>query len=140
MTSDERAGERPEDEGVPDYADDTSTAYRERDRPRFRDSPYPVPGREPQALDEHGLTAREQRQGESLDERLAREEPDVGSAGAPPPEGGAAEESAVHTVGEDDLTGAGFSEDQPAEDIGRDETAEASGQNGSPEAPGRAAP
>lgn len=102
---------------MPDYADDTSTAFSEEDRPRFRDSPYPVPGREPEALDEYGLTAEEQRQGESIDERLAREEPDFGAPGTPPPEGGPAEESAVQSVADDDLAG-GYSEDEPAEDLG----------------------
>lgn len=122
MTSDDRLGPTPEDEGVPDYADDTSTAFNEQDRPRFNDSPYPVPGREPEALDEFGLTAEEQRRGESIDQRLAREEPDFGAAGSQPPEGGPAEEAAVRTVDEDDLTSTAYSEDQPTEDIGPEPT------------------
>lgn len=68
----------PEDEGIPDYADDTSTAFDESERPRFNDSPQQFPADRPQALDEYGLTAAEQRQGESLDRRLDREEPDTG--------------------------------------------------------------
>lgn len=69
--------ELPEDEGVPDYADDTSTAYDEADRPRFNDSPYPVPADEPQMIDEYGVTAAEQRRGEPLAERLREEEPEL---------------------------------------------------------------
>ncbi len=67
----------PEDEGIPDYANDDSTAYDDTDRPRFRDSPPPLPGDRPQALDEYGLTADEQRHHESLEAHLAREEPDT---------------------------------------------------------------
>lgn len=66
----------PEDEGIPDYADDTSTAFDESDRPRFNDSPQVFPADEPQALDEFGMTAEEQRRGESLERRLNREEPE----------------------------------------------------------------
>lgn len=66
----------PEDEGLPDYADDDSTAYEDVDRPRFRDSPAILPADEPQAVDEYGITAAEQRAGEPLDMALAREEPD----------------------------------------------------------------
>jgi len=73
----------PEDEGIPDYADDTSTAFDEADRPRFNDSPQVFPADRPQALDEFGLTAEEQRRGEPLARRLAREEPDVGDEWSP---------------------------------------------------------
>lgn len=37
----------------------------------------PVPGDEPMAVDDFGTTAAEQREGEPLDLRLSREEPDV---------------------------------------------------------------
>ena len=73
----------PEEEGLPDYADDDSTAYEEADRPRFRDSPANLPADEPQGMDEYGVTAAEQRHGESLDMLLEREEPDYGE-GRPP--------------------------------------------------------
>jgi hypothetical protein len=68
--------------GIPEHADDDSTAYDEVDSVREADgpSPWPIPpDREdgPLALDEYGLTAQEQQQGESLDDRLAREEPDT---------------------------------------------------------------
>jgi len=72
----------PAADGIPEYADDDSTAYDEVDSPRIADGPEPVPlprDRDdgPLAIDEFGTTAAEQRQGEPLDLRLAREEPDV---------------------------------------------------------------
>jgi hypothetical protein len=73
----------PEEEGIPDYADDASTAYEEAERPRFRDSPANLPADEPQGIDEFGVTAAEQRHGESLDMLLEREEPDYGDREAP---------------------------------------------------------
>ncbi|KUL36870.1 hypothetical protein ADL22_23530 [Streptomyces sp. NRRL F-4489] len=45
------------------------------------------PADEPYAAGE-GVTAREQRRGESLDERLAEEEPDTGAGGAAPRQAG----------------------------------------------------
>lgn len=69
--------EDPEEEGIPDYAVDTSTAYDEADRPRFEDSPPPLPADRPQAVDDFGVTASEAREGEPLDDRLERERPDV---------------------------------------------------------------
>lgn len=76
------ANSDPEASGIPGHADDDSTAYDEVDSPRQADgpSPWPIPpDREdgPLALDEYGLTAQEQRTGQSLDDRLAREEPDT---------------------------------------------------------------
>jgi Family of unknown function (DUF5709) len=38
---------------------------------------FPVPGDEPVAVDDFGTTAAEQQEGESLDLRLSREEPDL---------------------------------------------------------------
>lgn len=64
----------PEREGIPDYADDASP-----ERGRVPDPQEPaLPGDQPQAVFEHGTTIDEQLEGESLDRRLAREEPDVG--------------------------------------------------------------
>lgn len=73
----------PEEEGIPDYADDTSTAYEEADRPRFRDSPAELPADQPQGVDEYGVTAAEQRHGEPLDMMLRREEPDYAERDTP---------------------------------------------------------
>jgi hypothetical protein len=78
----------PEAQGVPEYADDESTAYdtfpsvREADGP----SPAPIPpDREdgPLGLDEYGLTADEELRGESLDDRLRREQPEVWASDRP---------------------------------------------------------
>jgi hypothetical protein len=83
----------PEQEGIPSHADDTSTAYDEADRPRFNDSPPPLPADRPLGVDEVGVTAAEQRRGESLADQLAREEPDVSAEDRrPSPEPGLADE------------------------------------------------
>lgn len=79
MTETPQPPERPEDEGIPDYAADTSTAYDEADRPRLDDSPPALPADEPQAVDEFGVTGQEGRQGEPIADRLDREEPDIGA-------------------------------------------------------------
>jgi uncharacterized protein DUF5709 len=72
----------PAADGIPEYADDDSTAYDDVDSPRAADGrdPYPLPrdrDEGPAAIDEYGTTPEEQRRGEPLDLRLAREEPDV---------------------------------------------------------------
>jgi hypothetical protein len=72
----------PAADGLPEYADDDSTAYDEVDSARIADGPDPMalpPDREdgPLAIEEYGITAEEQRRGEPMDRRLAREEPDV---------------------------------------------------------------
>lgn len=95
MTTPDEAPDQPEDEGIPDPAADTSTAYDEADRPRFDDSPPPLPGDRPQALEEFGLTGPEARQGEPLEDRLAREEPDVGPEALPAPPDRVIREEAV---------------------------------------------
>lgn len=96
--------EDPEQEGIPDHAADTSTAYEESDRPRFDDSPPALPAEQPQALEEHGTTAAEARQGEPLADRLAREAPDETAAGRGAARGGrSAEEAAMHEVDEDEI-------------------------------------
>ncbi|MGY0237026.1 DUF6158 family protein [Longispora urticae] len=82
-------GASPASAGIPEYADD--------------DDPRPVPdepgrpavaGDSPIGLDEYGTTVRESRRGESLDRRLAREEPET--AWEPPNDGRPNEEQAVH--------------------------------------------
>jgi hypothetical protein len=72
----------PEALGLPAYADDDSTANDEPESVREADGPEPAalpPDREdgPLAIDDYGVTATEEETGESLDERLARERPDV---------------------------------------------------------------
>ena len=112
MTSSDEAHPHPtpEDEGIPDHADDDSTAFDDTTRPQVRDSPPPLPADEPQAIDEHGVTAAEQREGESLEAQLAREEPDVPAGYDTLEHGGrSAEEAAVRERSEQELTG----DDQP---------------------------
>jgi hypothetical protein len=69
----------PAAEGIPETADDDSTAYDDVDSGRVADGPDPaaLPSDDPLAVNRFGTTAQEQRLGESLDDRLAQEEPDL---------------------------------------------------------------
>jgi Family of unknown function (DUF5709) len=69
----------PEAEGLPETADDDSTAYDADHSPREADGPDPaqLPADHPMAVDRFGTTAEEQRAGSSLEARLDQEEPDV---------------------------------------------------------------
>jgi hypothetical protein len=69
----------PAAEGLPETADDDSTAYDDVASGRAADGPDPaaLPSDAPLAVDRFGTTAEEQRTGDSLDDRLAQEEPDV---------------------------------------------------------------
>ncbi len=77
--SDERTdpGAAPEDEGIPDLQDGTPQAQQAEDPQQM-----PVPGERPVAAESFGTTHAEQAEGESLDDRLAEERPDVGPGGA----------------------------------------------------------
>lgn len=66
-----------ESDGIPSYADDDSDAYDDLGQRNLEDSPFAVPGGAPEAVDRFGTTPEEQRVGEPLDARLAREEPDT---------------------------------------------------------------
>lgn len=63
-----------EDQGIPDLQD----GFPEQN---WAEDPQqaPIPGDEPMAVDDYGTTAEEQREGESLDGRLRREEPETGT-------------------------------------------------------------
>jgi hypothetical protein len=63
----------PEDEGIPEVAQDDSPTQQRAEDPQFA----PLPGEDPGASTDFGTTAFEQSQGESLTGRLEREEPDV---------------------------------------------------------------
>jgi hypothetical protein len=65
----------PEADGLPDTADDDSTAYDYTASPREADGPDPaaLPGDSPLAVDRFGITPEEAREGESLDYKLGRE-------------------------------------------------------------------
>jgi hypothetical protein len=80
----------PAADGIPEVADDDSTANDDIDSGSGRiadgEDQMALPGdREdgPIALDEFGVTADEQLAGQDLDSRLAREEPEVSEAGLP---------------------------------------------------------
>lgn len=69
-----------EAEGLPEVADDASP-----ERERVEDpAVVAVPGDEPVAVDDFGTTAGEVRDGEPLDGRLAREQPDPALELGPP--------------------------------------------------------
>jgi hypothetical protein len=71
--------ESPEDEGIPSYADDNSSAYDQGTKPRLDDPPSVPPRDRPLGLDEYGVTHLEEELGEPLDVRLRREVPDFGA-------------------------------------------------------------
>jgi hypothetical protein len=62
----------PEDEGLPEVANDDSPTAEMAEDPEFA----PLPGERPVASIDFGTTSAEQAEGESLDGRLARELPD----------------------------------------------------------------
>ncbi|MFY1633923.1 DUF5709 domain-containing protein [Solwaraspora sp. WMMB335] len=64
-----------ESEGIPETADDDSTAYDDVQSGREADGPDPetIPVDSPVAVDHFGNTAQEQLDGESLDYKIARE-------------------------------------------------------------------
>lgn len=65
-------GAEPEDEGIPDLQDGSPIRTRSQD-PQVQ----PVPGDTPVAAESFGTTGAEQAEGESLDARLAQEEPET---------------------------------------------------------------
>jgi hypothetical protein len=62
----------PEDDGIPEVAQDDSPTMQRAEDPEF----MAMPGESPTATVDTGTTAFEQAEGESLDSRLAREVPD----------------------------------------------------------------
>ncbi|GLW73458.1 hypothetical protein Kpho02_57570 [Kitasatospora phosalacinea] len=83
----------PEDEGLPDLADGSPAAEQAADPQR-----PPVPGDRPVAAESFGVTGAEQAEGESLDDRLAAERPEVWEGGRDEEEerpGQSAEEAAM---------------------------------------------
>ncbi|WP_395111054.1 DUF5709 domain-containing protein [Actinomadura sp. SCN-SB] len=61
----------PEDEGIPDLQDGSPEQYWAEDPQE-----QAVPGDDPAALDDYGMTGTEMHTGEPLDGRLRREQPD----------------------------------------------------------------
>ncbi|MEV4626030.1 DUF5709 domain-containing protein [Micromonospora sp. NPDC049523] len=68
----------PEAEGLPGTADDDSTAGDDVNTGREADGPQPaaLPADVPQAVDRFGNTAQEQLDGESVDYKIGREQPE----------------------------------------------------------------
>ena len=64
----------PESEGIPDIADDDSTAYDDREHHRFDAGPPYLPADEAVGVDEYGVTVYESSHDEPLQARLVREE------------------------------------------------------------------
>lgn len=102
----------PEAEGLPETADDDSNAWDDDQSTRMADGPDPaaLPADHPTAVDRFGTTAAEQRRGESLDERLAEEEPDVSPEGPERPVG--------RLVQPDEGIGGDTEPDEVARDVG----------------------
>jgi hypothetical protein len=124
----ERTGrEMPEDEGIPDL----DQALPQKEITGDPQEGLVVPRDEPRAVEEHGTTAEEQREGESLDERLAREEEEKDQGGPRPREraGTLAEDGSGLTDTEQDEVG-----EQAEAAEGR--TAEEEALRVEPEAPG----
>jgi hypothetical protein len=69
----------PEDDGIPEVAQDDSPTMMRAEDPQFQ----ALPGESATAADDFGTTAFEQSQGESLTDRLDREVPDTGTDAAP---------------------------------------------------------
>ncbi|MCF6743766.1 hypothetical protein E9529_05655 [Blastococcus sp. KM273128] len=62
----------PEDDGIPEVAQDDSPTMDRAEDPQFE----PLPGEQPTATTDFGTTAFEQSEGEPLTQRLERELPD----------------------------------------------------------------
>ncbi|MFF5260263.1 DUF5709 domain-containing protein [Actinomadura viridis] len=105
----QRYGPGPEDEGIPDLRDDTPEQYWSEDPQEAT-----LPGDRPMAVDDHGTTADEMREGEPLDARLRREEPEQ-----PRPEN-EPENPAGRLVEEDEGVRPDTEPDAVARDVGPD--------------------
>jgi hypothetical protein len=108
-------GTDPEDEGIPELWSETPAGP---DEPEL----MPVPGDEPAGVDEFGTTADEEREGESLDDRLDRERADPAMSADPGASAGvattAAEPEDPHRLTEPDV---GASPDTENTAVARDE-------------------
>ncbi|HEX6683373.1 MAG TPA: DUF5709 domain-containing protein [Candidatus Limnocylindrales bacterium] len=116
----------PESEGIPDVADDTSTAYDDPKRPRFEDSPVALPADEAVAVDDYGVTAYESSHDEPLKARLTREEKDISPDD---PQTAADEEIADEALSDDALAQAARDADTfGSEDMGEEDIDEPLGR------------
>jgi hypothetical protein len=108
----------PEAEGLPDTADDDSTAYDDVETVRFADGPDPaaLPADRPVPVDRFGLTPAEEEQGESLDQRLAEEVPDPALQVPVPPDPGMPGEPVGRLVAPDE----GAHDDEESAEVASD--------------------
>jgi Family of unknown function (DUF5709) len=97
-----------EEQGIPDLQD----GYPEQG---WAEDPQqaPVPGDEPVAVDDFGTTVEEQREGEPLEGRLRREQPDRSPGEEPPPRAG-------RLVQDDEGVRDDTESDEVATDVGAD--------------------
>lgn len=103
-----------EDEGIPDLQDGVPSAQRAED-PQMQ----PIPGAEPSGVDRTGTTIDEQIHGESLDERLAQEEPDVAPSPATSDEQAYGDDLRDVDVAADELVPPEEAIGEPADSVGR---------------------
>lgn len=96
----------PEDDGIPEVADDDSPTSAWAEDPEFA----PLPGEQPGASTDFGTTSLEQALGESLDGRLAREVPD--------------DASWVRPAEDPQRADAQYEQDRPPSDSGTERTAD----------------
>lgn len=120
MTEDEGhdPGAEPEDEGIPDLQDGSPEAELASDPQRA-----PVPGDEPVAVESYGTTFNEQVAGESLDDRLAEEEPEVGDEAAEEPPDEPAGQLSDDPLGWRAANQDTFSTESPSQGLSGEETA-----------------
>jgi hypothetical protein len=94
---------RWDDEGIPEIADDATPERTRLPEPQEQ----PLPAERPVAVTDFGTTAREQGEGEWLDRKLAREQPDVTpDAEAEQDEAADADPDAPHPFDHEDLVAA----------------------------------
>jgi hypothetical protein len=112
----------PESLGLPDVADDDYIAFEESraESPREADGPdpAPLPGRAPMAIDRYGVTPEEGRLGESLEYKLAREDPVEGGAALASPAPSATADRGADDVAGDNVEMGNDEVDRPDRDAG----------------------
>lgn len=129
MTEDEThdPGAEPEDEGIPDLLDDDAPEAEQASDPQRAS----VPGDEPVAVERYGTTFAEQVHGDSLEDRLTEEEPDIGErdvAVAPVEDAAQPEYEQAGQLSDDPLSWRAanqdsFSTESPAHGLSEEETA-----------------
>ncbi|GAA1787615.1 hypothetical protein HC028_13035 [Planosporangium flavigriseum] len=111
----------PESLGLPEVADDDHIAMEESraESPREADGPdpAPLPGRAPMAIDRYGVTPEEGRLGESLEYKLAREEP-VEEGGELASPSGSAQAALVDNLPGDNVDLGNDQVDRPPQEVG----------------------